>query len=521
MRISIKQPLEAMEMSRSHGVPRGRIEGSYPKAALVCITPLGYADDSMLISLTGLLVLSAPMQPLGEPEPIPAASMQAVGKPEPIPAASMQPVGEPRALEGGELGSAFVATPEAGVTFDVTGPTTIRWVLYARSTARRTPIQIELLRDDVFSSTQLHAFVLAEGGAPKGYPTCLEIHQAIGDGEHALRVHSPDGPLLVAAVKMAQAPEGALMATPEVNREPQIETPPADSAAAGTPCAETPPDAVATQSPVPDEPAAPTVQPPPPDPAAPDAALRIAVYDLESLRIPKSLTVMVNDNLLAELRKLRGVTAVGMDEIRDMLSHEANKQILGCEADDACLAEIAGALGVDELITGRLTDAADGRQFLLRRIDQGRAAVVQSTTQRFEAGSGEEFLLAIGPMVESLYSNRPLVEGAARGVPEETVLLLNPPPLPLWGFVTTASAAVVALGLGTGFGVSAFDNASTFNSLADNPTVQGSDLLPYEQSASRDQSIANGMLVGAAVLATAAGVMAFFTDWYGAADNAP
>jgi len=34
-----------------------------------------------------------------------------------------------------------------------------------------------------------------------------------------------------------------------------------------------------------------------------------------------------------------------MEEIYEMLQHEQTRQVMGCKADDACLAEIAGALG--------------------------------------------------------------------------------------------------------------------------------------------------------------------------------
>ena len=42
-----------------------------------------------------------------------------------------------------------------------------------------------------------------------------------------------------------------------------------------------------------------------------------------------------------EVRKLKGIAASGRDDSKDLLSHEANKQILGCESSDSCLAEIA------------------------------------------------------------------------------------------------------------------------------------------------------------------------------------
>jgi hypothetical protein len=54
-----------------------------------------------------------------------------------------------------------------------------------------------------------------------------------------------------------------------------------------------------------------------------------------------------------------------MEEIYEMLQHEKTRHVMGCEADDACLAEIAGALGVDELVTGRLSEEVDGRVFVI------------------------------------------------------------------------------------------------------------------------------------------------------------
>ena len=82
---------------------------------------------------------------------------------------------------------------------------------------------------------------------------------------------------------------------------------------------------------------------------------------------------MITSSLLAEVRKLEGASVIGMDEIREMINFEAQRQAMGCDADEACMAQIAGALGVDEIITGRLTEGSDGRNLLIRRINQRRA----------------------------------------------------------------------------------------------------------------------------------------------------
>ena len=112
------------------------------------------------------------------------------------------------------------------------------------------------------------------------------------------------------------------------------------------------------------------------------ALIRVAVYDFKLGNLSKSLGRLMTNSVLDEIRKLEGVSAIGMDEIREMLSFEAQRQTLGCEADEACLAEIGGALGVDELIFGSISDAEHGRTLSIRRIAQMRAEVVQVLSDR-------------------------------------------------------------------------------------------------------------------------------------------
>ena len=156
-------------------------------------------------------------------------------------------------------------------------------------------------------------------------------------------------------------------------------------------------------------------------------------------------------NRNSEVRKIEGISAIGMEEITQMISMEAQKQMMGCEASESCLAQIAGALGVDELITGTLTELADGRVLMIRRIDQRRAKVIESVQERLRIGSGEEFLLAIGPSVKKLYAGRPYRPGTTAGVPDELVLRLNPPPVSSW---ITESIGWTGLGLVAAAGLS-------------------------------------------------------------------
>jgi hypothetical protein len=82
--------------------------------------------------------------------------------------------------------------------------------------------------------------------------------------------------------------------------------------------------------------------------------LRVAVYDLSVDGVEPRVGRFVTDAFVAELRKLEGVSVVAMDEVRAMLTHEAQKELVGCHEGASCLSEIGDALGVDELVVGSL-----------------------------------------------------------------------------------------------------------------------------------------------------------------------
>lgn len=255
-------------------------------------------------------------------------------------------------------------------------------------------------------------------------------------------------------------------------------------------------------------------------------ARRVAVYELERQGIEPNIGTVVTDSLLAEVRKLEGISAIGMDEIKDMLSHEANKQILGCEADDSCLAEIAGALGVDDLVTGKLSKVGDNHVMLVRRINQREAKVVAVFNKRLKAGSGQEFLLSIGPAVEELFPDRQVRAGLSRGVPDEVALRLDPPPLPTYAFWSVAGGAAAAAAVGGVFGVLSEISQSAFGALlpAEGETqadpVPGAELMRHYNDARMRADVANVAFGTAGALAIAAGVMFLFTDWEGYASTA-
>ena len=86
--------------------------------------------------------------------------------------------------------------------------------------------------------------------------------------------------------------------------------------------------------------------------------LRVAVYKLDGAGMDPRVMRVVEDSLLAEVRKLQHSSAISMDEVKALLEFEADRQRTGC-SDDSCLAEIAEALGADALIVGGAPRGAD------------------------------------------------------------------------------------------------------------------------------------------------------------------
>lgn len=255
------------------------------------------------------------------------------------------------------------------------------------------------------------------------------------------------------------------------------------------------------------------------DARPPGRALRIAVPDFRVQGdLPPRQLALVEQALLTEIRKLEGVSVIGMGEIREMLSFEYHRRMLGCQADEACLAEISGALGTDEMLNAAVVVDGQSATFDLKRVNMRAAKVTAADQRRLARANGEELLGAIGPAVQNLFPDRSLKAGRTRGVDKEVALRLNPPPLPRWPFFATAGAAAAALAAGATFGYLANDSRHQYSTLANRSLtepVSGNQLRDLQSTASQRARTANLLFVAGGVLGLAAGVEAFFTDWHG------
>jgi hypothetical protein len=112
---------------------------------------------------------------------------------------------------------------------------------------------------------------------------------------------------------------------------------------------------------------------------AADSKVKLAVLDLQERGVDKSLAASATSLLSSELQKLDVFRVISREDIRNMLQFEKDKQSVGCEADQACLAEIGGALGVEYIVGGSLAKIGD--QYVLSLVlNNVKSATVENRT---------------------------------------------------------------------------------------------------------------------------------------------
>ncbi|MBX5481861.1 MAG: PEGA domain-containing protein [Myxococcaceae bacterium] len=152
---------------------------------------------------------------------------------------------------------------------------------------------------------------------------------------------------------------------------------------------------------------------------------RLAVYDLQANGASSELAKAATGVAAHELQSLGAFEVMTSDAVSSVLSLERQKQLLGCADDQSdCLVELAGALGVDHLVSGVLTrvdGGAEGPTFVLELtlIDARGARREASVIER--AGSETELLARVPAAVTRL------VEGLVTATPGTLVLSATEP----------------------------------------------------------------------------------------------
>src|SRR5438105_4941060 len=120
-----------------------------------------------------------------------------------------------------------------------------------------------------------------------------------------------------------------------------------------------------------------------------DTRAKMAVLDITPRgEVSKELAASATTVLASELAKLEVFRVISREDIRNMLSFEKDRQNLGCEADQECLAEIGGALGVEYIIAGSLAKIGDAMVLSLA-LNNTRSATVENRVSENVSGKGD------------------------------------------------------------------------------------------------------------------------------------
>lgn len=108
----------------------------------------------------------------------------------------------------------------------------------------------------------------------------------------------------------------------------------------------------------------------------------IAVLRLEASGVAPELAETATSLVPTEVRRLRPASRVlSSEDVRALLTHQKDRLMLGCGADAACMAELGGALGADEIVAGRLGRLGETYVVELRRVEVAQARSLGSATR--------------------------------------------------------------------------------------------------------------------------------------------
>ncbi len=222
----------------------------------------------------------------------------------------------------------------------------------------------------------------------------------------------------------------------------------------------------------------------------------VAVMGLKaSGDVDQAMVRSMEDLLSNEIRAMGGLRVISRSDIIGLLNLEKQKRLMGC-ANDQCLAEIGGALGVDWMLTGTISDFGDTILVNLKLLDVRDVRVIASSSRK--ATGGKSGLVDVLPtMIKELFVGR---AGGQRAVSLEELEARRS--RITWGHVLFWSGAGLAVVGGLSLGMS---------------MKRGKDWDSSGDTADRDASIAwEGAMwasFGVSVALMTAGVVFWTWEW--------
>jgi hypothetical protein len=117
--------------------------------------------------------------------------------------------------------------------------------------------------------------------------------------------------------------------------------------------------------------------------AAPTPPVRLAAPGLSAVNLDDKSAAFYLDYFAQQLSAGGGVQVITQSEVTGLIGLERQRELLGCRDSNAsCLAELAGALGVDGLVVGSLARTSGGYAVNLKVVAANNARQLASFSER-------------------------------------------------------------------------------------------------------------------------------------------
>jgi TolB-like protein len=179
--------------------------------------------------------------------------------------------------------------------------------------------------------------------------------------------------------------------------------------------------------------------------AAPSKGPSLAILNLEHKNgVSADVAELITANLTTAVSNTtRFGRVIGTKEIESVIGFEKQKQLLSCESQ-SCVAELAGAMGVDYVLTGTLGRLGNSWLFNITLVST-HSAEVQARISRRIPGTEEALLEAMDSVVAELFKQMPGAAAAAAPAPTPTPApkpVVTPAPAPAPAQPTAQPASV-------------------------------------------------------------------------------
>lgn len=193
----------------------------------------------------------------------------------------------------------------------------------------------------------------------------------------------------------------------------------------------------------------------------------VAILTLEpAVGVSAATARVLTDHLVEEVRTAKTFSLVtSSQEVESLLGFERQKQLADC-SEISCMAELAGALGVEFILVGSLSKLGLSYLMNIKLLDVRTARTLSSLSKRVQGDTEEVLLDAIRPMVQQLLVDAGLnphfpEESAPQQTPSTAPVApehaeshpLRPPLLGLGGAGLAASPVLLLAGGGALLGV--------------------------------------------------------------------